>query len=259
MPSVLTHDQIDDFTAATISNFRRLKYTDISLEHQEYVSADILDEKRVVEQGGDQIKFDVKRSNTGTARNTGLYAQDITNDEDVLTQGAVPWTKQTANWSYDVDLPDFQTDRETIVRLLAVKEHNAMNDLVELNEQNLWSAPTGSSDNRPMGIPFWIKKDATTTVGGGFNGGNPSGFTAGAAGISSTTYTRWRNWTFGYTNVSPDDMVAKVKKSMAFTRFMAPVPHPELAYGKADYIIYTTYRVSEPLERLAETRNGPCR
>jgi len=253
--TILTHDAISDFITTTISNFKRLKYTDISMEFTEYVSASILDEKRVVEDGGPDIKFDIKRSNTGTAINTGLYAQDHTNDEDVMTQGTVPWTKQTANWSYDIDLPDFQSEREVIVRLLAVKEQNALNDMVELNEQNLWTAPTSSSDKRPMGVPYWMVKDATTTPGGAFNGGNPSGFSAGAAGVSSTTYPRWRNWTFGYTNTSTDDLVAKVKKAMWATKFMAPNPSPVLGYGKADWTIYTTYRVREPLERLAETRN----
>lgn len=253
--TILTHDAISDFTTTTISAFKRLKYTDISMEFVEYISASILDEKRVVEEGGPDIKFDIKRSNTGTARNTGLYAADVTNDEDVMTQGTVPWTKQTANWSYDIDLPEFQSEREVIVRLLAVKEQNALNDVVELNEQNLWSLPTGTTDKRPFGVPYWIVKDATTTPGGAFNGGNPANFSAGAAGVSSTTYPRWRNWTFGYTNPSTDDLVSKVKKSMWATKFMAPNPSPTLGYGKADYVIYTTYRVREPLERLAETRN----
>jgi hypothetical protein len=106
-----------------------------------------------------------------------------------------------------------------------------------------------------MGIPFWITKDATTTVAGGFNGGNPSGWSSGRAGVDSTTYPRWRNWTFGYTNPTSDDLVKKIKKSLAFTNFMAPVPHPELGFGSSDYQIYTTYRVQEPLERLAESRN----
>jgi hypothetical protein len=130
-----------------------------------------------------------------------------------------------------------------------------MNSMAELNEENLWSAPTASTDTRPMGIPFWIQKDAATTVGGGFNGGNPSGFTGGAAGISSTTYPRWKNWTFGYSAADRDDLVVKVKKSLAFTNFQAPHPHPELGFGEAKYSMYTTYRVQEPLERLAENRN----
>jgi hypothetical protein len=136
-----------------------------------------------------------------------------------------------------------------------MRDHDAMSDMAELNEENLWSAPVDGEDTRPMGIPFWLQKDATTTVGGGFNGGNPSGFAGGCAGVSSTTYPRWRNWTFGYAAVTPDDLVKKIKKALAFTNFQAPVPHPELAFGKSDYNIFTTYRVQEEMERLAETRN----
>ena len=78
------------------------------------------------------------------------------------------------------------------------------------------------------GIPFWLQKDATTNVNGGFEGGNPAGFSGGAGGIDSDAYPRWRNWTFGYTNVTVDDLVKKVKKALTFTHFMPPVQHPNL-------------------------------
>jgi hypothetical protein len=233
----------------------RKTWTDLSLEHQEYVAASVIDDHKVVEAGGPQIEFKVKTKNTGNARNTGLFAVDVTGVDDVMIDGKVGWTKQTTNFSYDVDEELFQTDRETIINILKIREHDALSDMAELDEENLWEAPSSTTDIRPMGIPFWIQKDATTTVGGGFNGGNPSGFTAGAAGISSTTYPRWTNWTFGYDQVTVDDLILKVKKSLAFTNFKAPVPHPETGFGKAAYQIFTTYRVVEPCERLAETRN----
>lgn len=251
----LLPDQLDDFATLTIKNFKRAKWTDISMEHQEYVSASLITEKKVFEQGGSHVSFRLKTRNTGNARNTGLYAQDNTRVEDVAISAEIPWSKQTTSFAYDIDEDVFQTDRETIVRELVMRDHDAQSDMAELDEENLWSAPTSSSDRRPMGIPFWVQKDATTTPGGGFNGGNPSGFSDGAAGVNSTTYPRWRNWTFGYTNPTPDDLIAKVKKAMTFTSFRAPVPHPELGYGNDSYNIYTTYRVQEPLERLAESRN----
>ena len=251
----LTPDQIDDFVNLTLDNFKKYKWTDISLEHQEYVSATLIDAKKVVESGGSKISFRLKTKNTGNARNTGMYAQDQARVEDVTISAEVPWAKQTTNFSYDVDEDLFQSDRETIIRELQIRDHDAMSDMAELNEINLWSAPTGTSDIKPMGVPFWMQKDASTTPDGGFNGGNPSGFSSGCAGASSTTYPRWRNWTFGYEAVTPDDLVKKVKKSLAFTHFMAPVPHPELGFGKSDFQIYTTYRVQDPLERLAESRN----
>ena len=251
----LRPDQVDDFVNLTLSNFKVNRWTDISLEYPEYISSRVINEKNVVERGGADIRFKLQTKNTGLARNTGLYAQDVTGVEDLTTEGVIPWTKQTVNWSYDIDEPLFQSDRETIVGELLVREHACMNDMAELNEENLWSAPTSTSDARPMGIPFWLQKDASTTPAGAFNGGNPSGFTSGAAGINSTTYTRWKNWAFGYTNVTPDDLVVKIKKSLYSTKFMAPNPHPEVGFGESKYHIFTTYDVREPLERLAETRN----
>jgi hypothetical protein len=256
---MLTPDQVDDFVQLTLPVFKTYKWTDISLQHQEYVSSSLIDAKKVVEAGGKDISFRVKTRNTGNARNSGMFAQDITRVEDVMTSGSVPWAMQTTNFSYDIYEDLFQSDRETIIKELVIRDHDAMSDMAELNEENFWSQPTDSSDTRPMGVPYWIVKDATTTPGGDFNGGNPNGFSAGAAGISSTTYPRWRNWTFGYTSVSADDLVVKVKKAITFTNFMAPVPHPQLGFGKADWTIYTTYRVQEPLERLAESRNDNLR
>lgn len=252
---MLTPDQIDDFVELTQNNFKRYKWTDISLPLTEYISAQLINDKKVMEQGGPNVAWKVKTKNTGNSRNTGMYAQDQTAVEDVAKGASAPWAMQTTNYSYDIYEDIFQSDRETIVREMEMRDHDAMSDLAELNEENLWTAPTSSSDTRPRGIPFWIIKDATTTPGGAFSGGNPSGFSDGAGGLSTSDYPRWDNWTFGYTNPTVEDLVAKTKKAMVFTKFKAPVPHPELGFGKDSRVIYTTYRVLEPLERLAESRN----
>jgi hypothetical protein len=251
----LRPDQIDDFVNLTLSNFKRSEWTDISLEYPEYIASRVITKKKVQERGGPDIRFKVQVRNAGLARNTGLYAKDVTGVEDLTTEGVVTWTKQTVNWSYDIDEPLFQSDRETIISEMLMREHSCHNDMAELNEENLWGSPSSNTDSRPTGIPFWIQKDASTTPGGAFNGGNPTGWDGGAAGISSTTYPRWKNWTFGYTSVAPDDLVVKVKKSLYKTKFKAPHPHPELGFGKSDHSIFTVYDVREPLERLAESRN----
>jgi len=38
----LTPDQIDDFVELTLSNFKRGRWTDLSLEHQEYISSKLI-------------------------------------------------------------------------------------------------------------------------------------------------------------------------------------------------------------------------
>jgi hypothetical protein len=251
----LTPEQLDDFVTTTLPKFKRYEWTDISLEHQEYVSSMLIEKKRVIEEGGSKISFQIQTKNTGKARNTGLYAQDRTGVEDVMKMGECAWTKQTTNWEYDVDEEGFQSDKETIVKILVVRDHAAMNDMAELNEENLWTAPTSTSDLRPFGIPFWAQKDPTTTPNGAFNGGNPSGFTSGCAGVDATVYPKWRNWTFGWDQPTRDDMVKKTKRAIRRTTFKAPVPHPELNYGKTDCQIFTTEYVQENLESLAEDRN----
>lgn len=253
----LLPDDVDDFVNLTLANFKKRKWTDISTEFPEYISTRVLKSKMVQESGGPRIEFKVKNVTEERAFDTGLFAQDQTGVTDLSTTGYVNWAMQTCNWSYDVLESIFQSDRETIIDTLKMRENSAMTSLVELNERYMWTAPASSSEDRPLGIPFWIQKDATTSPEGDFNGGNPSGFTSGAANIDSTAANNsgWRNWTAGYTNVNTDDLVRKIKRALRRTRFMAPVPHPELGFGATMKELYTVEDVVEPLERLAETRN----
>jgi len=251
----LSPDALDDLVQTTLPLFKKGKWTDISMDKQNYCSQDMIKTMGVEERGGTQLSFRVQVKNMGNARNTDMYAEDITKVEDIMVTGTVPWRKQTVNFSYDIDEPEFQSDPETIIKELMIRQHSAMNDMSELQETNLWSLPSGANDNRPFGIPYWYVKDPTTTPTGGLNGGNPAGFTGGCAGISSTDYPQYSNWTFGYTSYTLDDLVARLKRSIAMTNFEAPNRHPELGYGEAKYKIYTTYRVQEPLEAIAETRN----
>lgn len=249
----LTPDQVDDFVQSTLKLFKTHKWTDLSLPLQFYCSSKMLDKKNVQERGGEQISFRIQTRNTGNARNTGMYAQDVTKVEDILTSAQVPWRMQTTNFSYDIYEPLFQSSRETIIRELQIREHDALNSMAELNEQNLWTSPQAADDIRPMGIPYWMVKN-TSDPEGAFNGGAPAGHTT-VAGVDPQTVSRWRNWTFGYKAVSRDDLVRKVKRAITFTHFEPPVPHPELGFGASKFDIFTTYRVQEPLERLAENRN----
>lgn len=251
----LLPNEIDDFVELTQPNFKRRKWTDFSLNLQRYVSAKLIQEKHLKERGGPQVDFKVQHSNTGTARNTGMYGIDVTKVKDLADNGIVPWSMQTVNWSYDIYEDIFQTDNETIVRELIMREHAAYNDMAELNEENFWSMPSSSAnvERRPFGVPYWIVKNASSSIG--FNGGNPTGFSGGAAGIDSNTYTNWRNYSFGYTNVTRDDLVKKVKQSIEFTNFIPPHAYPELKFSDAPCEMFSTYRVTEPLEALAESRN----
>ena len=236
-----------DMVTLTLNHFKRNKWTDISLELQEYISSNIM-KRAVVERGGPKIEYRLQTKNTGNARVSGMFDTDSTKVDDVMISAEVPWAKTTTSFAYDVDEDLFQSDRETIIREMQIRDHDAMNSLAELNEEHLWTDPAVAGE--PYGIPYWIKKDSTE----GFNGGDPA--LGPAAGVATATYPRWKNYTFAYTSVSTSDMVDKVKRAIYKTKFMAPHAHPQLGYGNAEnYHFYTTYEVRSKLERIAESRN----
>ncbi len=254
--ALLPH-QIDDLVRTILAETKRHKWTDISIQFPFYIASELITEKRVVEQGGPMIQFLVKVRKTGLARNTGLFGQDVTGVENLLLTGSVRWSQQTTNFSYDVDEPLFQTERLTIVNQIQVREMDALADMAELNEENLWSSPVDDNDIRPNGIPYWIVKAATPTEGG-YVGGAPTGHTT-VGGIDPAQYPRWRNWAFTYQSVSVDDLIRKIKRALAYTQFRSPIPNAsvELKFNgrENDYTIFTTYDVVEACERLAESRN----
>ncbi len=254
MATVLLPDQLDDFVNLTLENVKTKSWTDISLSLQRYEFASrFFDGKSDPEKGGSQLNWKVQVRNTGTARNSELYDVDTTGVVDLSTEAKVPWTKQTVNFSYDVDEDVFQTDRETIIREVEMRDHSMYNDYFELQEENLWNFPASStvSPRPPMGIPFWVVKNATE----GFTGADPSGWAGGAGGIDTDTYANWKNYAFAATVVDREDFIAKVLKAIEFTQFEAPKTFAELGGGKSDWGFYTTYDVQALLEKYLQGSN----
>lgn len=250
---LLTPDQADDLVATVLPHFPKGQWVDIAMSQPDYLAPRIINEKNVQFSGGVTINFPIQTRNNGTARNTGLWAKDEVNQPTLMVQGSVPWSIQTVNWSYDNAEPLFQSDEETIVDQLQVRDHAAMNSMVELDEENLWTSPSSPSDVRPRGFTYWIVQDTTTT--GGFLGQNPSGHTAGAAGVDSATNTHWRNWAGYYATIDKPDFVTRTKKAMRNTNFKAPNKYAALAGDPPDREILTTEFVVDSLERLAEGQN----
>ena len=258
--ATLMPDQLDDFVNLTLSNYKRREWVDIALDLQEYTFANRFmknRKKKKFDAGADYFKFKVQYRNLNTARVSEMFAVDNPGLRDVSIEGKVPWTKQDFNWSYDVDEEFFQTDREKIVDELLMREHAAENGFWELMEEKLWSMPTSSSERPrpPFGVPYWIVKDSTTTPGGAFNGGNPSGFTSGAADIDSATYTNYKNWTAGYSAVAQDDLIPKWEKACDFTKFLNPHKYPGAVAEGSDWAFFTTYTVLAALRPLLRAQN----
>ncbi len=252
--AVLLPDQLDEFVNLTLENFKRKKWVDISLDLQRYEFADrFMSGKKDPEKGGSQLTWKIQHTNTGTARHSELFDVDQTAVVDLTTEAKVPWTKQTVNFSYDVDEDAMQTDMETIVKEIAVREHSMYNDYFELMEEAMWTSPASATESprTPNGIPYYIVKNDTE----GFNGGAAYGTTK--AEVNPTTYANWKNYTFEATDVSRDDFIAKALKAVEFCRFLTPREYPELGGRpvKSDWSFHTTYRLCQQLEKYLQGSN----
>lgn len=250
----LTFEQLDDFIATTLAKQPRDTWVDLSMDLQRYTWVSRwFKSKKKPERGGPQLEWKLRIANQGTATHAGLYHVDKTNRKDVLTNGEAKWSKQTVNYIYDVDETAFQSGPETIIREIMLLEQGLTNDFVKLMEMAMWTAPS-ASDLKPMppsGIPFWVQKNATF----GFNGGDPSGWAAGAGGILTTSYPGWKNHSGTYAAVTPDDCVEKLVESMDMCDFEAPAQFPEIGKGPPDWGLFTVYSVLKKLRRLTTAQN----
>jgi hypothetical protein len=255
----LAPTDIDDLVELTLNHFEKDKWTDISTELQRYFAYEnMLLGDRIGVDGGERLQWQVKVRNTGGARNTGLYAVDDVRVADNMKNCQIGWTKQTASMAYDIDEEGFNSpDAVRIVNLLSTRRHDALTSFAELMEDNFWGLPSNTTDEeelkKPFGVPYWITRNSTL----GFNGSLPiGGGHSTVAGLSPTTYTRWRNFSGSFRVIDKRDFVRKLREATVKCDFKQPVSQPSPSgSGKPRYILATTYEVIQRLEELLEAQN----
>jgi hypothetical protein len=123
-------------------------------------------------------------------------------------------------------------------------------------EKNFWGLPTDVNNaeemRKPLGVPYWIVRNATK----GFNGGVPVGsnFTT-VAGLSPVTYPAWRNFTGSYKVADKHDLVRLMREGHVKCDFRQPVDQPSPGREPPRYIIATVYDLIQKLEEILETQN----
>ena len=77
---------------------------------------------------------------------------------------------------------------------------------------------------------------------------------AGRAGISSTDYPRFANYTAKYAAITKEDLIRKMRRAHRLSQFRSPVSHstPNLDMGNG---IYANDNVIGLLEEVLETQN----
>lgn len=248
-------DSVNDIIKAGLAHFDRMSWTLLANDIQDYVMLPkLLKKEKVKIEDGHSITWDLQVSTAGAARFVGLGAEDEVNIVDGLIQATIPWRHVTTNYAFVRQEVAMNSSPAKIVDLIKTRRVGAMLDMAEKLEEKLWSKPTDSTDTTdPFGVKYWIVNGSSST--GGFNGTNPSGFSAGAAGVSSTTYPNWANWNAQFTNVTKTDLVTKWREAAVKTKFKAPVDYPALQRGDDRYGYYTNYDNIKELETIGEQQN----
>lgn len=254
MPS-LTIDQVADLITTTQRNLGKGHWTEIAtrLTHYEAMT-NLLKKGKVKESTGTGIRRNIMLDHSGSARNVGLYATDTVNVQDVMATFEVPFRHTTANWAYDEREETINDGPEQIVDLVQVRRTDMRISIAERMEADFWTKPADSNDvTTPWGVRMFLVSNSSE----GFNGGNPSGFTAGYAGIDSSTYTRWKNYTGGtYTAISKTDAIARMRKAARYTDFKSPVDIPDYRNNTGQrFKIYCNQTSLDAFETVGEASN----
>jgi hypothetical protein len=257
-------DDVADIANTTIATFDRKKFTEIAATDEEHhFLPQLIDGENVTYEGGDYIKWDAMVRDSGGARNIGLFDQDQIVVRDVFEQGKVGWRRTVSPFAVDLlEIAVNQSDENKIISLVGGRRAAAFLALSNLIESDGWAKPSSSSDvTSPYGLKYWIVKSITgtslATANGGFNGGNPTGFTSGAGDLSSSSFPTWANWAHCYVNVTKDDLVAKMRLGAHRTNFKSPIKGKfrENTRGADKYVYYMPYLVQRSLVDVAEQRN----
>ena len=249
----LSYSQIADAALLTLNSFvKKGSFVNMQTDLTNHVAVhEMWKKKKKVFTGGENWEFQVQMDHNHSAKPVGMFQQDSSALEDTMVTGEIPARHVNAHYIYDLREKAFQRGGAAIVDLLLTRHTAMMVSFFEYMEDMFWSKPTDSSDVlTPYGIAYWVVKNAVK----GFNGGNPTGFTSGRAGIDSSTYPRFSNYTAPYTAVSKTDLLRTMREAHRVTQFRSPVNHatPDMGMGNG---IYTNNDTIGLLEEVIETQN----
>ena len=226
MPT-LEAQTIPDLIQATLDDLQPMTLTDLTTDVQEHVAFNRLMKKSQVDfQSGLQVRINIMTASVNNARFVGLYQTDgEINQQDVLDHGSVPWRFSDFNWAWDEREIDINNGQSQIQDYVKTKRQASLIGWAEFIETWFWGAVPATTDVKtPYPLRYWIVK---STSSAGFNGGAPTGSDSVAytsvGGISPSTYSRWKNYTAPFTNITEEDLIQKWRTATRKVNFRPPV------------------------------------
>jgi len=256
MGQVLTPENMPDAVIATLNRLNKGKWIGEMTDLQEHVLFNQMCRmKREKINSGRGVTVRYIMDHNHSAQVVGLFNSTDFSRDDAMVEGTVPWTYMDGNMVYDEREPDMNAGPEQVVDLVDAENSRMLTSMVELAEEKSLGIPDSEDDNdTPFGLKYWVTKNSSL----GFNGGNPTGFSSGRAGVSSGTYTRHKNYTGAYTSVGDTDdtgLVYQMEKAAAMTRWVPPAPEPGMGRSGFSRSIYTNWDTMYDLKNVAKSNN----
>ncbi len=251
----LTDNNIRDLATGTLKELGRGKFQQIAQRLREYpVMSSLIKKDRVVVDDGIGVQRNVMTEHGNTAKQTGLWGQDNTNQTDYMRQITVPWRQTTVNMSWERRELLRNRGASAIFDLFESRYTSMIYDLADHMERQFWYKPdTGTDELDIWGLPRWVVKG--TAGQEGFVGGDPyTGY--GAGDLLVATAPKWKNYFADYAEASRYDLFRRMKKAARKIKFKAIRNlHKDYKRGADDLRIFTNDAVADEMDEELLNRN----
>jgi hypothetical protein len=210
------------------------------------------------QRGGREVERRIQLRLNQDARNGSLYSLKAAGKRDTRELITSPFHHFENDYGTidERELAMF-TSREALVDEVLTMRNDGMIAMFDLIEPSTWQAPTGPSDTKLRGIPYWVVPSDTAEFG--FNGLNPSGFSdTGGLDRTSTDNANWRNGTFTFTEVG-DEMFNRIRTAIKKCGWKAVISNPSHMSGsptqEPDQQFYMNEALHSSIEQSVEKQN----
>ena len=255
--------QLADMIEITLADLPKQEF-EVMWDDPEYEFCRIYQNERMEIDGGSSIKRKVMLDPAGGAHYRRTFDTDEPDVEDVMKGIEVPWCQIGTDYSWDIfEILLNKNNEKGFINLMKTRRVAKLWGLAALIEERAWKTPTSATDDLyPYGVPYYLtfyESDSTISTTDGFNGEfikyQDGTYSAEVAGLSATTYDKWRNYCAVYSDIN-NAMLEKFRTAFLLTRFKAPLFIKDPADKRvAAKRIYTDADTAVKLQTLADQRD----
>ena len=268
MATIMPSD-VGDITTFYLENYMAKSWADAVRPYQTHICADELFTKRRKKGApSEKMTFNLKIRQADNTTADSFFKADSLNRVDLGVKGEVKWHFQKTHFMVDKREPAMLSGSKVqILDYLKMQESDMYDGFFQQNEEWCWNVPTApntgsTGDPLPFGIPYWITQSTTDAFG--FNGDYPianhdTGYDTNTpvGGVSSDTYSKWKNGTGRYTDGFAD--FAECSQVMSEAMDKCHFKPPRGGFGETEpqrnYGLYSTYEPFHGYETLIFSSN----